>query len=485
MRKIAIKTLKRIALAIAYSAIGAFVVLLVLFIYYVNSQPELAIWHTVELDEEFTRKSKIDSLEGYLELEDRLFRQLEELVYKQVPEEKRTSINRYARGSRADPAQWERNWNRTFVLDQEKPTAGVLLLHGMSDSPYSMRHLATRLHKGGAYAVGMRMPGHGAAPSGLTRATWEDMAAAVRIGVRHVRQKIGDKPLYLVGYSNGAALSVEYAISALEDSRLPQPDGLVLLSPMIGVTPAAAFAIWQERIGRWLGLTKLQWNSVMLEFDPFKYGSFAVNAGNQTYRLASDIDERLQALHDAGELQRFPRLIAFQSAADATVSAPALIKVLMDRMSGGEHELVIFDVNRTAEAENMIKNDPRDKLNQLLAVDGRPYTLTLITNVSETDARVESRRSRLGASQPKVRPLGLAWPPSLFSLSHLALPFPGTDALYGSTHDPETNHVHLGDLALRGERGVLAITPGEMLRVRWNPFYSYLEAHALAFTGLK
>ena len=39
--------------------------------------------------------------------------------------------------------------------------------------------------------------------------------------------------------------------------------------------------------------------------------------------------------------------------------------------------------------------------------------------------------------------------------------------------------------AARGERGVLRISPGDMLRIRWNPFYSYLEGRVLEFVGLE
>jgi len=485
MRKFAVGTLKRVARALAYMALGAFVVLLALFIWFVNDKPELSVWHTAKLDQEFTTKSNVDTLEGYLELEQRLFRQLDELVYAQIPDAQKTRVNRYNRGSRADPAQWSQDWNRTFVLDQAQPKAGVLLLHGMSDSPYSMRHIAARMHKAGAYALAMRMPGHGTAPSGLTRATWEDMAAAVRIGVRHVRDKIGDRPLYIVGYSNGGALAVNYAIAAIEESGLPRPEGLILFSPMIGVTPAAALAIWQERIGRWFGLDKLQWNSMMPEFDPFKYGSFAVNAGNQTYRLTTHIEERLQALQDAGATREFPRVIAFQSAVDATVSVTALVEVLMDRIAGEEHELVVFDVNRTAEAENLLKHDPQFELGALLGSPDRAYTLTVVTNVGATDRAVEMRRSLSGTAKRTITPLGMKWPRDLFSLSHIAIPCPRSDPLYGPTPPTDAKHVHLGDLALRGERGVLSVSPGDMLRIRWNPFYAFLEARVLEFTGLE
>ena len=36
-----------------------------------------------------------------------------------------------------------------------------------------------------------------------------------------------------------------------------------------------------------------------------------------------------------------------------------------------------------------------------------------------------------GSSEERVRPLGIAYPPDIFSLSHVALPFPPWDALYG------------------------------------------------------
>ena len=42
----------------------------------------------------------------------------------------------------------------------------VLMLHGMSDSPYSLRHLAEVYRARGFVVLIPRMPGHGTAPSG-------------------------------------------------------------------------------------------------------------------------------------------------------------------------------------------------------------------------------------------------------------------------------------------------------------------------------
>jgi hypothetical protein len=269
----------------------------------------------------------------------------------------------------------------------------------------------------------------------------------------------------------------------MEGNSLPAPDGIFLLSPEIGITAAASFAIWQERVGRLLGLEKLKWNSVLPEYDPFKYQSFAVNAGDQAYRITEEIKARLSALREAGNLDGFPRVLAFQSAVDATVSAPALVEVLMEQLPKNGHEIVLFDLNRTSEITDILKHDPRDELAAL--VDGsRPFAVRVVTNENAESRGIIARHKPAGSSDVDVERLGLSWPPDVFSLAHVALPFPADDPLYGDGSGPASPGVHLGQVALRGEKGVLQIPPGDMLRQRWNPFYPYVERRLLEFTGL-
>ena len=100
-------------------------------------------------------------------------------------------------------------------------------------------------------------------------ATWEDWAAAVRMGARHVRQVIGaDRPLVLVGYSNGGALVTKYALDALEDATLPTPARLILVSPMIGVSPAARLASVISRLGP--VVQKARWIDVVPKLQPIQ-----------------------------------------------------------------------------------------------------------------------------------------------------------------------------------------------------------------------
>ncbi len=484
MTNFLIKSVRYLAKTFAYGAIGGLVVLITLFVIYLENRPDLKVWHDADLDAEFTEKSMIQSFPEYLALEQRLFAQLDEHIYAKIEPGDKRLINRYHRGSLSDPGRWSPNWNRSFELEREAPAAGVLVLHGMSDSPYSLRNIGERLNGNGAWVVGLRLPGHGTAPSGLTDVQWEDMAAAVRLAIHHLDEKVGDRPLHIVGYSNGGALAVQYALSALQDRAMPRIGRIVLISPAIGVSPMAGLAVWQSRLGHILGLHKLEWNDILPEYDPFKYGSFAINAGDQVHRLTAEISDQLEQHRLDGKLMEFPPVLAFQSAVDATVSTPALIAGLMQRLPEKGHELVLFDVNREAESEHLLSRDPRAEIVPLIQGGNLPFDLSVVTNENRKSKRVMVRHKPAGNAPATDEPLHLAWPPGMYSLSHVALPFPEHDPLYGGRKAGASPGIELGDIALRGERGALQIPAADMLRLRWNPFYPYLEQRLLDFLDL-
>ena len=66
----------------------------------------------------------------------------------------------------------------------------------------------------------------------------------------------------------------------------------------------------------------------------------------------------------------------------------------------------------------------------------------------------------------------------------MALPFAPTDAVYGGPDAERSPGIQLGNLDLRGERGVLQISGTELLRLRWNPFFGYVVGRIMIFTEL-
>ena len=53
---------------------------------------------------------------------------------------------------------------------------GVLLTHGLTDSPYFMRYLASFFQENGFRVMALLLPGHGTQPGDLLEVRWQDWA---------------------------------------------------------------------------------------------------------------------------------------------------------------------------------------------------------------------------------------------------------------------------------------------------------------------
>ncbi len=441
----------------------------------ISRLPDLEPWHVLvsRLEPRAAEITNAFTIEDYLRREDAVFREARERVDAVVSATANATVpNRYVTGSRSYPEKLGDNRNRTQILEAAELRGGALLIHGLTDSPYSMRALAARLNARGYYTLSLRMQGHGTVPGGLVTVTWEDWAAAVRMGARHIRQVIGsDRPLVLVGYSNGGALVTKYALDALEDATLPTPAALILVSPMIGVSPAARLA----RVISLFGpvVEKARWIDVVPEYNPFKYNSFPANAGTQTFRITRALSSQLARANREGMLQRMPPVLVFQSLVDTTVSTPAVAHDLLDHLPAGRNELVLFDLNRQAGVDAFTR--PEAVLPRLIGDGARPYAVTLVTNLNPNTPEVSATSVAAGASALTVEPLGLSWPDQMYSLSHIALPFPADDPIYGGNGTGrESGSISLGRLSPRGEKGALIIPAEVLMRVSWNPFFPYV-----------
>jgi alpha-beta hydrolase superfamily lysophospholipase len=449
----------------------------------------LEYWHTEKLSEEFTAdmtQDDVRSFNDYLQLEQRLFRQLDEKVYANTGTGPDQALNRYSPGSFADPRKRQPDWNRSFEWDGAG-AGSVLLLHGMSDSPYSLRVLGESLNRRGYHVIGLRLPGHGTAPSGLKYVSWQDMAAAVSLAMKRLSDGLDSEsgPVHIIGYSTGASLALDFTLNALAGNSAPVPASLALISPAIRIHRSAKLAGFKNGLSVIPGLGQLAWLSVMDEFDPYKFNSFATNAGAQVHQVTVDVDRRMQALarEDPAAIDGFPPVLVFKSTVDFTVTNDAVVDSLLSRLPADRNELVLFDINRHAAVQaTLLVADPAPFTNRLLAENDLPFAVTFITNESPESVRVVARQKVPHAAEVSLAyPLDFAWPRGVVSLSHVALPIPPDDPLYGQFAPLEDDAVFLGDLALRGERGLLKIPEDWLLRMRYNPFYGYLEDRVLGW----
>lgn len=473
------KWLVRQAKRLALLLVAAIVTLLGVRVYNLESGPPLKPWHTFVPEE--ASRDLVDRMDwdGYISAENKLFEDVRESVVQKLPIGERVPMNRYFEGSKVYPPALARDWNRTYRLAPKGQVRGAaVFLHGLTDSPYSLRHIARLYAERGFVSLAPRLPGHGTVPAGLADAAWEDWAAVTRLAVRQARLEAGpDLPIHLIGFSNGGALALNYALDALDDPHVPRPDRVVLISPMVGITEFARFAGLAALPALLPVFSKAAWLSIVPEFNPFKYNSFPVNGARQSRLLTLHIQSRITSLANSGRLESFPPVITFQSVLDFTVSTPAIVGALHSRLAAGRSELVLFDINRSTKLDMLVRARSDVDIRQLLPPAPRPFRATFITNRVSGSPQVEEHIVEAGSVEEKIRPLDLAIPDYVYSLSHVALPFPMNDPLYGvlPPEDPNEKYgVQLGSIAVRGERGALIVSLDALLWMSANPLFTYM-----------
>jgi esterase/lipase len=316
-----------------------------------------------------------------------------------------------------------------YPRGREKPyRRGVLLIHGLSDSPYFMRPLAEFFQELGFRVMTVLLPGHGTQPGDLVDIRWQEWARAVAYGVDQLEQEADE--IFLAGLSIGAALGI---LHSQQDSRVR---GLMLFSPALGITRRAAWANL-HKLYSWLQPSS-KWVSIMPDQDIYKYESFPKNAAFQTHRLMRCLHTQLrrEALH-------IP-VFAAASADDATVDSLATLE-FMAHLSHPANKLVYYT------------RDPSQHLPRI----------------------AESRVELMNSAVPEQR---------IVSFSHLSIVLPPEDGRYGVTGEySNCLHYYPRDLekyaacnrnsppVLQGEVTDRLLRAGIMRRLMYNPHFAALK----------
>lgn len=171
---------------------------------------------------------------------------------------------------------------------------GFLLIHGLTDSPFSLRSMAESLRSAYPCALirAVLLPGHGTWPGDSLNMTHQDWRNIVDYGVSSFQQEDTVKALYLVGYSTGTSLTVDYL------NRHPVPagrtrgdkiEGAVMMAAAVKANSSMAFlAPWVRHVTTWM--------SHHHEQDATRYESFSYNAAAEFYLLTKDMVQPAKAL---------------------------------------------------------------------------------------------------------------------------------------------------------------------------------------------
>ncbi len=214
---------------------------------------------------------------------------------------------------------------KNFSGKTKKYRRGILLVHGLTDSPYFMRYLGEFFQQQGFRVMAILLPGHGTQPGDLLDVTWQEWAKAVAYGADRLQDEVGD--LYLAGFSVGGALAVRHS---LLDARVR---GLFLFSPALKITPRAALANL-HKLYSWL-IPFAKWVDIKPDSDLYKYESLTKNAVYETHLLIKNMNAQLKS--QAINLPVF----AAASVDDVTVDTPATVQFIA-RLPHPNRHLVLY-----------------------------------------------------------------------------------------------------------------------------------------------
>ncbi len=355
-------------------------------------------------------------------------------------------INRRIARARTDlngtDAEWIVGGNAPFHLkpsddcpagQEKRYRRGVLLTHGLTGSPYTMRALGNFFREHCFWVMAILLPGHGTRPGDLLETTWQDWVEAESFGVDTLASEVDE--VYLSGFSLGGTLSIR---ASLHDGRVK---GLFLFAPAMKISSMAAFAGWHKVVS-WAA-PRYAWMEIAPDEDPFKYESFPLNAASQVYLLIDD----LQALL-ADKAVTIPVFIV-ASEDDATVSTP--------------DTLAFFK-----KTEN--------RLNRMIFYSAREIPS------DEVADRMEIVRSDFPAER-------------IVSSAHTALLLPASDTHYGAEGDYRNCLHYLGKttekypLCKEGKEDFIGevtdenLKKGVVRRLMYNPNYDGMERALEAFIG--
>ncbi len=316
-----------------------------------------------------------------------------------------------------------------YVAGKDKTyRRGILLTHGLSDSPYFMRHLAAFFQENGFLVMVVLLPGHGTQPGDLLDENWQEWASTVDYGVNQLSVEVDE--VYLGGFSAGGALSL---YQSMRDQRVR---GLFLFAPALSVSPKAALANL-HKLYSWFA-PSAKWLNVHLDNDIYKYESFPKNAAAQMYALTSVIKKQL-----AKNELTIPIFVAV-SQDDATVNTSATIE-LMRNAPNISNKLVYY----YSDPEKTPTGFEKDKIE---------YVYSVLSD------------KRIGSS------------------AHTAIVVPDEDEYYGEhgeyknclhyyPHDMEKYQACLNQVekVIQGEITKKNLKQGTLRRLMYNPHFSSLK----------
>ena len=158
---------------------------------------------------------------------------------------------------------------------QREAEVGIILIHGLTETPFTLRDIQNRFQAKGYPAVSLLLPGHGLKPRGLLTVSHRDWIAVVTFALNDLRRYVDQ--VIIVGHSLGCALAI-HAARAPDHQEFIK--ALILISPTLKISCRALLVQWSRHLGG-----KWSWLEIRRDDNLYKYESFPAYALYEAYQL--------------------------------------------------------------------------------------------------------------------------------------------------------------------------------------------------------
>lgn len=250
------------------------------------------------------------------------------------------------RKAKPDASQEVIEWNAPFILTPKSPgLKGILLIHGLLDSPFVMRDIAKVFQERGYWVYAILLPGHGTAPHDLLTVTDQDWMNEVAYGMQALTKVCSQ--VSIAGYSTGAALALYYAHTHTRETL----EKIYCFSPACKIKSRVVFLTGMiSKLGRFI--PSLRFIKILEEDDCVKYKTTAFNAAWQVYKLS----QKTKGL-------KIPQALFLAiSEQDETVSFEAAL-ALFNRQANPANKMLVFSNRHYPSEKNIsvIRSDILEK----------------------------------------------------------------------------------------------------------------------------
>lgn len=217
------------------------------------------------------------------------------------------------------------------------PEHGILLIHGLFDSPFCLRDVANKLVEQGYWVRALLLPGHGTVADDLLHIHFEEWVKTVKYAIEGFASHV--KQLSVAGYSLGGTLALHHAV--LHPDTLHK---LILFAP--GIKPKSPLSMIAHLPGMSYVSRLIPWYKRWPQRFITRYLSLATNAGYQACQLMR------KTRHLLKEAPLSMPIFVVSTTDDETISHTAIKACFMAQKNKQNRLLVYGDEDTTS--TNMI-----------------------------------------------------------------------------------------------------------------------------------